>query len=123
MDIPKEAKNALHYSAEEERIIERVFEEQGYEKRTTFFGDLSIAEWYGMKNVEETVDRIRNEWFNNVEYFTEFIMCVNYKAWEHHSRGNNDLSMYYSELYHELVDNIYNSWDRGVLDYFYKLTD
>lgn len=123
MNIPKGAKNALHYGAVEETIIERLFEEQGYEKKTTFFSDLSIAEWYGVGNVKETVNRICKEWFNDVEYFTEFIMCVNHKSWEHYERKNIELSEYYSGLYHELVDKIYNSWDRESLDYFYKITD
>ena len=123
MNIPKGAKDALYYGAIEEAIIERIFAETGYERKTTFFSDLSIAEWYGVENVEDTVKRIYKEWFNDVEYFTEFIMCVNHKSWEHYDRKNTELSIYYSELYHELVDEIYNNWDKGALDYFCKITD
>lgn len=123
MNIPYKVQNALHYGACEERIIENLFAECCYERQYTFFSDLSIAEYYGLSSVKDTVKRVVKSWFDDTKGFTEFIMCVNHKAWEHYERKNIELSEYYSGLYHELVDKIYNNWDRESLDYFYQITD
>lgn len=58
MNIGYNVQNALQYGACEEAIIEKVFAETGYERKTTFFSDLSIAEYYGIKDVEDTIRRV-----------------------------------------------------------------
>lgn len=123
MNIPYKVQNALHYGACEEIIIENIFAEHGYERQYTFFSDLSIAEYYGLSSVKDTVKRVVKNWFDDTEGFTEFVMCVNHKSWEHYQRENQELSEYYANLFYELKDMVYEKWDREALDYFYKITD
>ena len=123
MNIGYYVSNALQYGACEEQIIEKIFAETGYERKTTFFSDLSIAEWHGIKDIEDTIIRVVKNWVDDVEMFTEFVMCVNHKSWEHYQRGNMELAKLYMEKFHELHDLVYEKWDREALDYFYKVTD
>ena len=123
MNIGYNIQNALQYGACEERIIENIFAETGYERKTTFFSDLSIAEWYGIKEVEDTISRVVKNWFDNVEMFTEFVMCVNHKSWEHYQRENFELSKFYSEKFYELQNMVYENWDSEAQQYYYQITD
>lgn len=123
MNIGYNVKNALQYGACEEQIIENIFAEVGYTRKSTFFSDLSIAEWYGVKEVEDTIRRVVKNWFEDTEMFTEFVMCINHKSWEHYQRQNAELAQLYSEKFYELKDLVYEKWDREALDYFYKTTD
>ena len=46
--------NVFHYAAAEEKcVFERQADECGYERKATFFSDLSIAEWYGADSVRD----------------------------------------------------------------------
>lgn len=123
MNIGYNVQNALQYGACEERIIENIFAETGYERKSTFFSDLSIAEWYGIKDVEDTINRVVKSWFDDVEMFTEFVMCVNHKSWEHYQRGNTELARLYSEKFYELQDMVYEKWDSEAQQYYYRITD
>ena len=69
----------LKYAAVQQANFAANFREMGHEPKTTFFGDLSIAEWYGPKDVQETFDRVKTEWGRNVEYWTEFVIALNWK--------------------------------------------
>lgn len=96
-----------------------------YRRRTTFYSDLSIAEFYGKPSVKETYDRVMEEWLDNIEYITEFVICLNWKCWEHHGKGNIDLSKLYHDLYYNAVDKVLTRYenDRKALMYYYKITD
>ena len=75
--------NVFQYGhAEEKCIFEKQASELGYERKTTFFSDLSQAEWLGLENVKDTFNNIVKSWLNNYEYFTEFVLCLNWKSWE-----------------------------------------
>ena len=123
MNIGYNVNNALQYGACEEQIIDSIFAEVGYTRKSTFFSDLSIAEWYGVKEVKDTIRRVVKNWFDDTEMFTEFVMCVNHKAWEHHQRQNSELSQLYSEKFYELQDMVYEKWDEEAQSYYYKITN
>lgn len=55
--------------------------------------------------------------------FTEFVMCVNHKSWEHYQRGNIELSQFYSKKFYELQDMVYENWYSEAQQYYYRLTD
>ena len=96
-----------------------------YRRRTTFYADLSIAEYYGKANVKDTYNRVMNEWLSNIEYITEFVLCLNWKCWEHHGRDNMDLSVLYHDLYYDAVDKVLDhyKYDQKSLMYYYEITD
>lgn len=116
-------KNVFHYGACEEHIFERVMGETRYTRKTTFFSDLSIAEWYGLESVKDTYNNVVKSWLNNVEYFTEFVMSVNHKAWEWSSRGYIELSQLYSDLYYKAHGLALDTFKGADLDYYLSVTD
>lgn len=94
--------NPLHYGQLEEKIFEKNTDEFGYKRKTTFFSDLSIAEWCNyIAGVKDTHKRVMENWMNDYTYITEYIMCLNLKTWEWYDRGNNELSNAYRKLYEE----------------------
>ena len=73
--------------------------ECGYEMKTTFDMDFSIADRFGIDAVKDTFNRAFNGWKNNVEYLTELVMVLNWKIWEHFERGNEPLAKVYDSLW------------------------
>ena len=82
----------------------------GYETKTTFYGDFTIAELVsGVEGVKDTFKRAFDEWKTNIKYFTELVMVLNHKAWEHHEKNNRELSVLYVELYEKADDHLFSS--------------
>ena len=116
--------NVFHYAAAEEKcVFERQADECGYERKTTFFSDLSIAEWYGADSVRDTYKNVMRSWLGNVVYFTEFVMCLNWKIWEQNARGNEELAKVYDELWREADELVCNTYKGEDADYYYRTTD
>lgn len=112
--------NVFEYAAKEEKIFEANF--QG-KRQTTFFSDLSIAEFVsGAKGVKSTYNDIVNSWLSDVEYFTEFVVCLNMKCWEHYER-NEGLSALYSDLFYKANDLAYSTYKGEDLDYYFNMID
>lgn len=45
-----------------------IFEMIGYEPKTTFWTDFSIADMFGVEGVKDTYNRAKDEWQDNIEY-------------------------------------------------------
>ena len=73
--------NVFEYASNEERLFGANLERTGYKRLTIFYSDLSIAEWYGKDSIKETYETVRKEWIDDYKYFTEFVMCLNWKSW------------------------------------------
>ena len=116
-------KNALVYGACEEKVFERMASECGYTRKTTFFSDLSIAEWLGAASVRDTYNNVVKSWFNNKEYFTEFVMSLNWKIWEQNARGNDELARVYNELWEKADELVQETWTGDNLSYYLQTTD
>jgi len=123
--------NIFQYAASEEAMFERILEDNGfgYKRITTFYSDLSIAECYGERSVKETFNDVCKNWIGDYKYFTEFVMCLNYKSWEMYSKGKEGLSKLYAELYYLGKDKFYNYYgesgknDKIALDYYFNTMD
>ena len=94
----------------------------GYEAKTTFWEDFTIADAYGEAAVRDTYRRAFDEWKDNVVYVTELAMVLNHKIWQH-AEGNRALAAVYNKLW-KLCDG----WCCGNLkgeDFFYyhEITD
>ena len=116
-------KNALVYGACEEKVFERMASECGYTRQTTFFSDLSIAEWYGASNVRDTYKNVVANWLHDKVYFTEFVMSLNWKIWEQNARGNEELARVYDELWKKAHALVLERWTVEKLSYYLQTTD
>ena len=95
----------------------------GYETKTTFYGDFTIAELVsGVEGVKDTFKRAFEEWKTNIEYFTELVMVLNHKAWEHHEKNNRELSVLYVELYEKADEYLFCSPNFSSEDLSYAMS-
>ena len=101
-----------------------IFEMDGYEPKTTFQSDFSIADVFGVEGVKDTYNRAKNEWKDNIEYMTEFAMVLNHKSWQHNEK-NPVLCSLYSDLWYEIEDFIYEHFkdNEEAISYFQRVTD
>ena len=107
-----EMNNVFHYAAQSQHCQELRLEENGHEREFTFMSDLSIAEWCGGTGaVLETTSRVMKEWKNNEHAMAEFVLSVNWKAWEMHARKKNVWSIFYSVLYEVVRDLVYDYYE------------
>lgn len=106
-------------------IMERNLADVGKERMTTYMSDLSIAEWYGFGAVVDTIEKAIKQQANDVEYMAELVLCVNWKSWEHFSRGNNTWSKFYSVLYEMTYDLVlsYYKKDKEAMHYLFDYLD
>lgn len=115
--------NVFQYASLNEQMFERNYAECGKERKTTFFSDLSIAEYVGgAKSVKQTYNEVVKSWLNNVEYFTEFVICLNHKIWQHYE-NNEPLARVYNSLWEKaqsLAEKTYKGED---LTYYYEMID
>lgn len=96
----------------------------GYEPKTTFYTDFSLAEPFGLAAICDTYTRATNEWKSNIEYITELSMVLNWKIWEHH--GKNDVfAKMYNDLWDKCCTLIEQTFEGNeeALSYFYRTTD
>ena len=94
----------------------------GYEPKTTFYMDFSIAEPFGVDSIQETYDTAFEEWKGNVEFVTELVMVLNWKMWEHY-QTNEKLARLYEKLWWKVQDWCYNNLKGDDLAYFIRTTD
>ena len=122
-----EFKSVFHYAATSEKCIERnLAETSGRERKTTFMSDLSVGEWVSSWNgVFDTTLNAATSWRDNVEYMAEFVLCLNWKSWEHHGRGNVNWSRFYALLFEGVRDLMYDYYegDKEKTSYFWEYLD
>ena len=98
-------------------------ENLGYETKTTFFDDFSIADNFGADAIKDTFKRALDEWKANKIYLTELVMVLNHKSWFMNDKGKESLSKLYADLY-EKADNYAITHLKGEdLQYFLRVTD
>lgn len=117
-------KNVFTYAAGCDAYFEDAMREIGKEKKTTFFSDLGIAEWYGEKAVKETYRDVLGSWLDSYEFFTEFVISLNWKSFYWYGR-NDALCRLYSELYQKAQDEFYKHYEgnKKALRYYYEMTN
>ena len=95
----------------------------GYEPKTTFWQDFSIADAFGVSAVKDTFNRAFNEWQSNVEYLTELVMVLNWKIWYHHEHGNEALAHVYNDLWEQADRWALENLKDDDKQYFLRVTD
>lgn len=94
-----------------------------YEYKTTFWMDFSIADRFGVSAVKDTYKRAFEGWKDNVEYFTELVMVLNHKIWEHWQNGNRKYAEVYDDLWRTAQSWGYENLKGEDLDYFWSVLD
>lgn len=94
----------------------------GYEPKTTFYTDFSMAEPFGLAAITDTYNRAFKEWKDNIEYITELVMVLNWKIWEHYET-NVTLAKFYQDLWSKLDGWVLDNKKGKDLDYFLSTTD
>ena len=92
----------------------------GYEPKTTFYTDFSIADMFGEDGVRDTYRRSFKNWHNNTEYITELAMVMSWKSFEHE---HDPLCKVYCELYHEVDNWCCENLKGDDLSYYFNTTD
>lgn len=101
---------------------EFMLENCGYETKTTFWDDFSIADRFGVSAVKDTFNRAFKEWKNNTVYVTELALVLNHKIWQHADRNNN-LAHVYDELWRKIDHWCCTNLKDDDLSYYYQTTD
>lgn len=106
-------------------------EEIGYEPKTTFWQDFSIADLCGPRSITDTFKRAFNEWREDVEYIAELALVLNHKgcfyyvAAEQHDRDKylDALAQTYFAMYHAVNDYAREYFTGDDAEYYFKVTD
>lgn len=94
----------------------------GYEPKTTFYMDFSIADKFGVSAIKDTYRRAMKDWKHNYVYLTELVMVLNWKIFEHYET-NQVYAQLYSDLYEVAADYASQNLHGDELEYYYRTTD
>lgn len=99
-----------------------ITEMTGYEPKTTFWKDFSIADKFGIDAIKDTYKRAFEEWKENYIYLTELVMVLNHKIWEWYGK-NEAIAQVYNDLWEKTDAYACENLKGDELDYFYLTTD
>lgn len=85
---------------EAQATIRPFLDATGYEPKTTFWTDFTIADRFGIDAVKDTYNRAFEEWKSNKVYVTELVLVLNWKIWQH-AESNEPLARVYNELWEQ----------------------
>jgi hypothetical protein len=115
--------NVFEYAATCEKQFEQAMQNMsGYKRQTTFYMDLSIAECFGLKSIQQTYDSVMKEWLTNVVYMTEFVLSLNHKIWQHHTY-NAELAKLYDDLWSKAHGTCLEYYKGKDLNYYLETVD
>lgn len=105
--------------------------ELGYEPKTTFWQDFSIADRFGTEAIKDTYRRAVSEWRDQVMYIAELSLVLNHKAFWYQSaaeRRDGDkrlkaLSNLYFRLWEDLDIYAKGHFIGDDAAYYYRVTD
>ncbi|MGF0098543.1 hypothetical protein ACQRD6_09410 [Prevotella sp. SGI.027] len=94
----------------------------GYEPKTTFWMDFSIADRFGANAIKDTYNRAFKEWKTNYIYLTELVIVLNHKIWQWY-KINKTIASVYDTLWKEADLYAQENLHVEELNYFYNATD
>ena len=95
----------------------------GYECKTTFWQDFTIADKFGADAIRDTFNRAFEEWQGNTTYLTELVMVLNWKMWEHYEKKHEALSRLYQSLWEKADAWAWDNLKGDDLNYYMGTTD
>lgn len=91
----------------------------GIEQEYTFYQDFQIADQVGgKKGVQDTYDRVKQEWTDNAQAWGEVSCALNWRLWDL-AETNEDVARLYEELW---MDSQKVGWAKGDKDKEYART-
>ena len=115
--------NVFQYSANCEAMFESFLNAVGKERKTTFFSDLSIAEYYGEAAVIDTYNNVMREWKDDITYMCEWVISLNQKIWQHYGTKNEKLTELYYGLWRRADNYCCKHFEGEELNTYYDYTD
>ena len=100
-----------------------IYDLTGYEPKTTFYTDLSIADHFGTDAIKDTFNNVMKYWSEDVVYITEFCLALNWKIWEHYDAGNTAYAELYDGLWRKCDDWCISHLHGDDLRYFIRTVD
>lgn len=103
--------------------------EIGYEPKTTFWNDFSIADLYGPEAIADTFRRAFREWRDNMEYLTELALVLNHKGFFYHRDKEaknsplNLISELYFMMWEQVDDYARENLEGEDYEYYFRVTD
>ena len=94
----------------------------GYQPKTTFWMDFSIADRFGIEAIIDTYERAFKEWQANYIYLTELVMVLNHKIWQWYEK-NDAIAQVYDQLWRKADEWAQENLHGKELQYFYEVTD
>ena len=96
--------------------------ENGYELKTTFWSDFTIADAFGVNAILDTFNRSFENWKTNVEYITELAMVMSWKSCHYYNKNEQYMKLY-SNLYHDVDAWCMNNLKENDLVYYIQTTN
>lgn len=96
---------------------------EGYEFKTTFWNDFTIADKFGKDAILDTYTRAFKEWKDNYIYLTELVLVLNWKIWKHYEDKNEEIAKVYNDLWMEADNYAVEHLKDDELSYYYETTD
>ncbi len=112
-----------------------IAQDMGYEPKTTFWDDFSIADLYGPAAIVDTYRRAFKEWKDDVVYLTELSLVLNHKMFAWHNaavaHGETDdhkgplmrLRDLYSNIWQKVHDWACDNLKDDDYAYYFRVTD
>lgn len=100
----------------------RIEEMCGYKPISTFYTDMSIADHFGEEAIKDTYERVVESWLADYKMFTEFVMVLNWKIWEHY-KTNDKYAELYNDLWMQAQDEVEKHFSKEEKAYYYKTVD
>lgn len=96
--------------------------ENGYEMKTTFWQDFTIADAFGIEAIKDTYKNAFTSWKNNYEYVTELALVMNWKIFSYYEK-DDEKSDLYIKLWQQTDEWCMNNLKGAELQYYIKWTD
>ena len=94
----------------------------GYEMQTTLVKDFMLADMFGIDAVNDTFERVFNEWKDNYIYLTELVIALNWGIWRNFHKYES-LARVYNELWEKADLYAQENLKGEELSFFYRVTD
>lgn len=107
---------------EAQRTLQPFLDMSGYQPKTTFWLDFTIANKFGEKAVKDTYNRAFDEWKTNIEYLTELVLTLNWQIWYWHEK-NEERAELYDKLWKEADQWCMKNLKDDDLAYYLRTTD
>jgi len=94
----------------------------GYEPKTTFWEDFSVADKGGISAIKDTYKRAFNEWKGDFIYLTELVMVLNHKIWQW-CEDNEEIAKVYNDLWQKTDEYALDNLEDDELSYYLQTLD